>query len=118
MTAGSLLFLQFISTSHSVQSTDYSHIGNTMTVAKVLASILRHAQIHPKTVEPENEILLGIPHTKAIPNCDFRRCSIFPNNCAPNKQSETRRRHDMAAMHKNQMRTPLSVQTSALFYVK
>ena len=65
------------------------NVGNIMTVAEVLTCILRHTQIHPKTVEPENEILLSILHTKVIPNCDFRHCSIFPNNCAANNQSET-----------------------------
>jgi hypothetical protein len=86
--SGSWLLLAFCSCSSSLQltvymSTDHYHIGNTMTVAEVLTCILRHAQIHPKTVEPENEILLSILHTKVIPNCDFRRCSILPNNCAP-----------------------------------
>jgi hypothetical protein len=109
--SGSWLLVAFCSCSSSLQftvymSTDHYHVGNTMTVAKVLTCVLRHAQIHPKIVEPENEILLSILHTKVIPNCDFRRCSIFPNNCAPNKESETWRRYDMPAMYKNRMRTP------------
>ena len=88
MTAGSLLFLQFVSTAHQLtvyMSTDHYHVGNTIMVAKLLTCILRHAQIHPNTFEPENEILLSILHTKVIPNHDIRCCSIFPNNCASNK---------------------------------
>lgn len=88
MAAGSLLFWQFVSTAHNV------HVNRSLSCREHndgSRSLDLYFTTHPdppKTVEPENEILLSIPHTKVIPNCDFRRCSIFPNNCAPNKQSE------------------------------
>ena len=51
--SGSWLLEAFCSCSSSLQltvymSTDHYHVGNTMTVAKVLTCILRHAQIHPR----------------------------------------------------------------------
>jgi hypothetical protein len=39
-------------------STDHYHVGNTMTVAKVLTCILRHAQIHPRQLNQKMRFCL------------------------------------------------------------
>jgi len=79
---------------------------------------LRHAQIHPKSAEPENEILLNIPHTKVITNCDFKRCSFSPIILCLTNSRKREGATTWQRCTKTKCEPPISVQTTASFYVK